>query len=61
MMSTSVLFCPLLSIPYCAVGKMLSKQLFHVFCDSLPEYAVLSVPVHPSTKLTLMEIPDEYK
>jgi len=60
-MSIHVLICPMLFNHLQIIGKMLQQQLFHVFCDSLPEYAVLSVPVHPSTKLTLMEIPDEYK
>ena len=59
MMSTFVLIYPLFFNGLQIIGKTLSIQLFHVFRYSIPEYAVLSAPVHPSTKLALMEVPDE--
>jgi hypothetical protein len=57
-MTISVNFCPLFSIAYQLLGKTLSQQSFHVFRCSIPEYGILSVPVHPRVKLTSMEIPD---
>jgi hypothetical protein len=58
-MSTPVHFCPLISMGYGHFGNTLSQQSFHVFRCSIPEYDILSVPVHPRIQLTNMEVPDE--
>lgn len=57
-MINPVYFCLVISISYDHIGNTLSEQSFHLFWCSIPEYGILSVPVHPRVQLTRMEVPD---
>ncbi len=59
-MSIPVHFCSIISKAYMAIGNTLSQHSFHVFWCSIPEYGILSAPVHPRVQLTNMEVPDAY-
>ena len=59
-MSIPVQLCPVISTSYMYIGNTLPQQSFHVFRCSIPEYGILSVPVHPRAQLTSMEIPDAH-
>ena len=60
-MSTPVLICPFISMPYRTVGKTLSEQLFHLNWCSIPENRQLATPVHPRAVMSNRRIPDGYK
>ena len=60
-MSSAVQYSPFKSMTYNVLGKTLSKKLFHILHDSLPEKGPLSTIVLPRVMVAMTFYPDSWR